>query len=190
MPPPLPDPEALIAALAEQARSAAGEGPDPEPEELLDYLAGRLAPKEAERVGRQLAASPETARALLDLAELEAAGAAAGEGPADLAVRAGWRDFESRLPTAAPLPRRPPVWLSTLAASLLVTTLGLGSWAWRLQGELHRPIANVRSLELTDSRSASEPVISLPSGAPLRLVLAPVERCPGYTAEIAGPQGS
>jgi hypothetical protein len=188
MPPPRTDAEALIAALAEHARSAAGETPDREPEELVDYLAGRLTPEDEERLGRQLAASPEATRALLDLADLEAAGAAAGEGPADLAARAGWRDLESRLPAAAPRPRRPPVWLSAIAASLLVTTLGLGSWVVRLQGEGARPVANVMSLELpSGSRAGREPAVALSPGAPFRLVLDPAERCPAYTAEIEGP---
>src|SRR4051794_23131156 len=93
------DREALIAALAEEARSgAAGE---PEPEELLEFLAGRLPPEDERRVERQLAASPEAARALLDLQDLEAAGAAAGTQPTELAVRAGWRDLQGRLPAAS-----------------------------------------------------------------------------------------
>lgn len=192
MPPPRNDREALIAALAEEARSrraAGGEAPDPAPEELLDYLAGRLAPEDEERVARQLAASPDASRALLDLAELEAARAAAGEGAADLAARAGWRDFERRLPDAAPRLRRPPAWLSAVAASLLVTTLALGSWVLRLQGELHRPVANLKSLDLVSgSRAGGEPGVELPAGAPLRLVLAPSERCAGYAAEIEGPR--
>jgi hypothetical protein len=187
MPPPRTDAEALIAALAEQARSAAGEHPDPEPEELLDYLAGRLTPEDEERLGRQLAASPEAARTLLDLAELEAAGAAAGEGPADLAARAGWRDLERRLPTAAPRSRRPPVWLSAVAASLLVATVGLVARVLWLQGELRRPIANVPSLELVSGRAGSDPDVALPPGVPLRLVFHPAERCPKYAAEVDGP---
>ncbi|HEX7182282.1 MAG TPA: hypothetical protein VF756_10590 [Thermoanaerobaculia bacterium] len=184
------DPEALIAALAEQARSDAGGGPEPEPEELLDYLAGRLSPEEEQRIGRQLAADPDAARALLDLAEFEAAGdTAAGERPADLAVIAGWRDLKERLPAAAPRSRHPPAWLSAIAASLLVATVGLGTWVWRLQGELDRPVANLASLDLVSgSRAGNEPVIELPPGAPLRLVLAPAERCPGYTAEVEGPR--
>ena len=189
---PTTDAEALIAALAEQARSDAGEGPRPEPEELLDYLAGRLPPEDEQRIGRLAAGDPDTAGALLDLAELEAAGNAAnsaGERPADLGVRAGWRDLEKRLPSAAPRSRHPPAWLSTIAASLLVSTLGLGSWAWRLQGELRRPVANLPSLDLVSgSRAGDEPVVELPPGAPLRLVLAPAERCPGYTADLEGPR--
>ncbi len=193
MPPPSPrstDHEALIAALAEQARSGASAEPEPEPEELLDYLEGRLAPEDEQRIARRLAADPAAAQALLDLAELEAAGAAAaGDRPAELATRAGWRDLQSRLPGAAPRTRRPPAWLSAIAAALLVTTVGLGSWVFQLQGELHRPVANLQSLELASgSRAGNDPVVELPLGAPLRLVLDPAERCPGYAAELEGPQ--
>src|SRR5712691_6211703 len=172
MPTPRTDSEALIAALAEQARRAAGENPDPEPEELLDYLAGRLTPEDEQRLDRELLASPAATRALLDLADLEAAGAAAGEAhPAELAVRAGWRDLERRLPGAAARSRRPPVWLAAVAASLLLTTVGLGSWVWRLHGELYRPFGNVKSLELASgSRAGRMPVVALSPGAPFRLV--------------------
>jgi hypothetical protein len=189
MPTPRTDAEALIATLAEQARSAAGENPDPEPEELLDYLAGRLTPEDEQRLDRELLASPAATRALLDLADLEAAGAVAGEArPAELAVRAGWRDLEGRLPGAAVRSRRPPVWLAAIAASLLVTIVGLGSWVWRLQDELRRPVGNVKSLELASgSRAGREPVVALSPGAPFRLVLDPAERCPTYTARIDGP---
>jgi len=193
MPPPLTDREALIAALAadaEERSAAAGESPEPEPEELLDYLAGRLDPEAEQRLDRKLAASPAATRALLDLADLEAAAETVKDGPADLAVRAAWRDFESRLPDAAARPRRPPRppgWLVTIAASLLVATVGLGSWVVRLQSQLHRPVANLPSLDLVSgSRAGTEPSVRLPAGAPfLRLVLAPSERCDRYTAEIA-----
>ena len=141
------DREALIAALAEEARSGAPSA-EPEPEELLDYLAGRLSPEDEERLGRQLAASPEAARALLDLEDLEAAGAAAGTRPAELAARAGWRDLRERLPVSVPWFRRLPPLLSSIAAVLLVTTVGLGIRDMRLQEELSQPVANVGRLEL------------------------------------------
>lgn len=182
------DREALIAALAEEARSRAGE--TPEPEELLDYLAGRLAPEDEERLGRELPASPEATRALLDLADFEAAGAAAGSRPPEVAVQAGWRELQGRLPDARrPWPRRLPALLSAAAAGLLVTTVGLGTWVWRLQSELDRPIANLPSLELLAvTRAGREPAAELPAGARLRLVLFPQERCPGYEAELEGPK--
>nr|MDP9122821.1 hypothetical protein [Acidobacteriota bacterium] len=63
--PPRTDSAALVAALAERSRGGAPSAA-PEPEELLDYLAGRLSPEDEERIGRQLAADPEAARALLD----------------------------------------------------------------------------------------------------------------------------
>jgi hypothetical protein len=185
-PPPHTDREALIAALAAEAAKTAAEGPDPEPEELLDYLDGKLAPEDEERIARHLAASPEAAEALLDLADFQAATTNAGAGPADLAARAAWRDLQSRLP--APRSRHPPAWLSTLAAALLVLSLGLGFELWRVQGGQQRLVANVRSLELPpESRAGNDPETGLPTGAPLRLVLAPAVRCPVYEAELAGP---
>jgi hypothetical protein len=181
------DREALIAALAEEARRGAGE--EPEPEELLDFLAGRLSPDDEARLDRHLMASPEATQALLDLADLEAAEAGAGSHPADLAVRAGWRDLERRLPGAVPWPRRLPGLLSAIAATLLITTVGLASWVWRLQSELRRPVANLQSLELSSgSRAGGERDVELAAGAPLRLVLLPNEDCPTYQAEVEGPE--
>src|SRR3954453_21177982 len=154
------DREALIAALAEEARSgAAGE---PEPEELLEFLAGRLPPEDERRVERQLAASPEAARALLDLEDLEAAGAAAGTQPTELAARAGWRDLREHLPAPVPWFRRLPPLLSSIAAVLLVTTVGLGVWGVRMQEELRRPIANVKSLDLVlEGRAMEEETVKV-----------------------------
>lgn len=185
--PPLDDRTALIVALAEEARSGAGEMP--ESEELLDYLGGRLSPEDEERLGRQLLASPEAARALLDLAEFEAAGAAAGSHLPDVAVHAGWRDLERRLPAAKPWPRRlSAVLLPGIAAALLVATVGLGSRVWKLEGERRRPVPNLETLELTLSRAGGEEAIGIPAGAPLLLLLDPRESCPGYEAKVEGPE--
>lgn len=186
---PMTDPVALIAALAEEARSAAGKSPDPEPEELLDYLAGRLSPEDEERIGRRLAASPEAARALLDLAELEAAGAAVEGQPPELAVMAGWRDLRSQLPAATPRSSRPPVWLSTVAATLLVSTVGLGSKVLLDRSERNRPVASATKIVefLSRPRGEREPPIDLAPGQSLVLALGPAVRCPTYTARIAGP---
>lgn len=192
-PAPSTDRDALTAALAEQARSDAPEMPEPEPDELLDYLAGRLAPEDEQRIARQLVADPAAARALLDLAEIQAAGATAGERPAELVVLAGWREIrdglQGRLSGAPPRFHRLSKLLPAIAASLLMATVGLGSWVWRLQGELRHPVANLRSLELASgSRAGNDPVVELPLGAPLRLVLDPAERCPGYAVGLEGPR--
>lgn len=181
------DREALIAALAEEARSGAPGEPDPEPEELLDYLEGRLSPEEEQRLDQHLLADPEATRALLDLAELEAAEAAAGSHPPDVAVHAGWRDFERRLQEAKPRPRRWSALISGIAAAWLVTTVGLGSWVWKLQGELRRPVANAPTLVLTPTSRAGEETIKIPAGAWLLLERDPDESCPVYEAEVEGP---
>lgn len=182
------DSEALTAALAEEARERAGDAPEPTEEELLDYLAGRLPPAAEKALQRQLVARPELAEKLLDLEAFAAAGETAGDRPSDLAAHAGWRDFEARRAAAGAPSRRPPPWLSALAASLLVATLGLSFWVWRLEREQGRPIANLESLELAaGSRAGAEPAVELEPGAPLQLVLEPGERCPAYQAVISGP---
>ncbi|HEX6900223.1 MAG TPA: hypothetical protein VF789_10940 [Thermoanaerobaculia bacterium] len=181
------DREALIAALAEEARAGAGDAGPPEPEELLDFLAGRLDPEEEERMSRRVAASPEASRALLDLADLEAAGAEAGERPRELGTLAGWRDFERRLPAAAP-PRPRRLWTllpSIAAAALLVCTLGLYG---RFQAELSRPLPNPLTAELATVRAA-EPSYALAPGQPLRPLLHPASVCPEYKAELDEPGG-
>ena len=186
------DAEALIAALAKEARSAAPSGKlEPDPEELLDYLAGRLSPADEERVGRQLVASSEAAGALLDLADFEAAGAAAGQAPGDQTAHAGWRDLQRRLPASAGVSwfRRQPPLLSGIAATLLVSTLSLGVSVVMLLKERGRPVANVPTLELdAGSRAADELALELPAGGLLRLVVVPAEHCLIYNALIQGPE--
>lgn len=185
------DREALAALLAEQARSdASPAAAEPEPEELLDYLAGRLPPAEAQRIERLLVANPEAARALLDLAELEAAGTAAEDRPAELAALAGWRDLQSRLPGARSSPRRLPPWLSTIAASFLLVAVGGLGWKVRSQErELSRPIVNPVNAELhAKTRASLGKSYELAPGAPFRVVLVlGAERCPLYTAELKVP---
>jgi hypothetical protein len=206
------DAEALAAALAERAEEEAarlGEEPGgggPAEEELLDYLDGRLAPEAEAALQRRLVASPEAARKLLDLEELlqaqaEArsgaqggtggeAGSRSGEGPADFAVRAGWRDLQGRLPGREGAWRRWPPLLSAVAATLALAVVGLGAWVWELESEREPSflVASVESLELgAASRSGQGEAVELEPGGFLRLVLLPEERCPEYRAEVTGP---
>ncbi len=183
-PPPQTDPEALIAALAAVAEAAWDGAPsgEPEPEELLDYLEGRLPPADEARVARQLAASPEAARALLDLADLEAAGAAAGTQPAELAARAGWRDLERRLPAAAPRPAPAAVALHPRRRAAGVH-LGLERQGVQGLGGAEpsgRQPRRASSWPLVAARPA-EQAVPLSSGAPLVLALDPAVHCPATT---------
>ncbi len=189
------DEEALtveLAAFARDAAGPAGAGPEPEADELLDYLAGRLSPEADAALRRRLVASPEATRKLLDLAELDEASSEAGTArpgePADLAVHAAWRDFERRLGKHPAAQRRAPPWLAGLAAALLLAVVGLGSWVWQLEHQAGQVVSNLRSLELAESVRSGEPAtVALPSGEPLRLVLAPAEACPAYQAKLDGP---
>jgi hypothetical protein len=183
------DREALIAALAADAEEARSTGTDgPEPEKLLDFLAGRLDPKEEERLSRYLMANPEASRALLDLEDLEAAGAQAGDRPAELATVAAWRDFERRLPAPPSRFQRFQKLLPSIAAALLVATIGLSAWIWQIRGERNRPVANLQSLTLAETRAGTERTVSLAPGAPLLLVIHPTPRCPHYEGVLEGPK--
>lgn len=212
--PPPTDAEALIAVLAEEARrgardaGVADDAPEPEPEELLDFLVGRLPADAERRFERRLVADPAAARALLDVADLADAEAGAATAPTDLAARGAWRDFQARLAASSPAAavsagrraaaapagpaaqRRSPPWLAVAAGLLLATSFGLGGWVWVLDRERGRPIGNLATLELAaGTRAGAEPTVEVAAGAPLLLILAPAERCPRYDAELAGPEG-
>ncbi len=182
------DPETLNAVLTAEALSRVSGGPEPEPEEVLDYLEGRLPPVAAARLERQLVASPAAARMLLDLEELAQAQPPKGDDAPQLAVQAGWRELRTGLPGTAPRTRERQQLPWVIAASLLLASVGLGAWVWTLELEKHRPVANLASLELAAGlRAAAESTVELPPGAPLRLVLAPADRCAVYAAALTGP---
>lgn len=195
------DSEILAEILGERARrDAEAEGADldpataPEPEELLDLLEDRLPPQEARRLERRVLADPEAAQALLDLAELAEAEASAGAGrPPEVATHAGWRDFQSRLEEKERKPRRTPPWLMAVAAALLVAAVGLSAWVWTFRDDpAPTLVANLPTLELAADVRGEETVVPLAPREPLRLVLAPAERCPTYRASVqwTGPAGA
>jgi hypothetical protein len=78
--------------------------------------------------------------------------------------------------------------LSALAAALLIAAVGLGVRVAQLESERDRPIGNLASLELAAAtRADREPTVELAPGEPVRLVLAPAERCDDYAAALTGP---
>lgn len=189
------DREALIAALAAEAEETRSTGTDgPEPEKLLDFLAGRLRPEEEERLSSYLLANPEASRALLDLADLEAAGAQAADPaaqrPAEIATVAAWRDLERRLPTS-PTPsrfRKLQRLLPSIAAMLLVSTISLATLVWRYHEKLSQPVANLQTLSLLSTRAGTEPSVAPPSGDPVRLLIDTHRtQCSSYEARVEGP---
>lgn len=192
------DLDLLTELLADHARAEAADGEaaagDLEPEEMLAFLEGRLEPAAAARLERRLVADPEAARSLLDLADFAAAEASAGDTPREIATHAGWRDFQERLGKPAAPARRTPPFLIALAAGLFVAVVALAGWVWTLSGAgpagLAGPagpavLGNLASLELgAGLRSDDLATAAVAPGAPVRLVVAPLERCPEYTAEI------
>lgn len=205
--PPLTDREALLATLAQRAREHAGfedaagkdgepgePAPLPEPEELLDFLDGRLSSQEAECLERRLLADPEAARALLDLADFEQAVGQLDEppgqqSPRDLLTHAGWRDFEGRRRAAEGRSKPWRLWLPTAVAAVLAMGVGLlGLRVVMLEREIGQPVTNLRSLELAaGNRAGGEPVAEVAAGEPLLLVFLPEARCEEYQGVLEGP---
>jgi hypothetical protein len=212
------DPEALIAALAEDARRRAAEAgagphrqpgaaepdddeldaaepgagaarwPEPDPEQLLEYLEGRLPAEEAARLERRLVADPAAARALADLADLAGAAPPAAEAPADLTVRAGWRDFEKRLDGARRRRGGRSPWLPALAAAASLAATLLGYRVVALQQMLSQPVGIAATLTLGETRSAAEEeTLELAPGEAAQLAIETERRCDAYRVEIEGP---
>jgi hypothetical protein len=229
-----PDAELLRTLLAEQAAAAAADdggeggggeyvaagapvaGADPgAADELVAYLRGELGAEAEARVRRRLLADPAAARALLDLADLEAAAAqveamqveamqveaTASPGaddrpvpPTDLAAAVGWRELRRRLRRLSSRSAWKPL-LATVAAASLLICVGLGVRLYRVEQRLaghggapvERPVVNLAGLDLTGgSRGAAPPVVEVAPGDPLWLAVTPPRRCPVYRAAVEG----
>lgn len=171
----------------------------PDSETLVDYLAGRLGEPEADRVRAWVAARPEAATRLLELAPFATA-TPPSDAVADFETRAAWRDFERRLradETAAVEPgavRRPGRWQAAIAAVFVLTAGGLALRVWQLEGALRRPIANLRTLELVgETRAGATPArFAIVAGEPFRVALFPAALpagCVAYDAVLRDDRG-
>jgi hypothetical protein len=196
---------ALKATMAARREELGG---PPTPEELLAYRDGRLDPAARQSVEARLAAHPDSARTLADLAafpEVEAAPGTPELSDEDVEVR--WQALRQRLgelpaeppaPRAVPRPRRFPAFRLALAALLLLAVGGAGGFvAGRAS---HPPRADLavnaviaelapveeggtRSMSLVEVPDTSEEVVlilGLPDGREL----------PQYGVEIEGSKGA
>ncbi len=196
---PMTDAQALAAVLAEDAVERSGE--HPELDELTGYLADDLAPEAEARIQDHLVACrPCTAR-LLDLETLQPAAPRTPEGVADLALAAAWREQKTRIADLESTRRRQHTlhWVSAVAASFFVATLGLSVHVSQLRqtiAGLRAPAANVATVYLDGSatRSETEPEV-LRVGADQRfavLFVTPPRNpsFPQYEMEILDAAGS
>ncbi len=156
------DAQALAAALAQNAAARAGD--HPQLDELADYLAEALAPAAEAQVRNHLVACRACAAKLLDLEPLTAPGPETAEGVADLAMAAAWREQKSRIAGLDLARRRQRTmrWVSAVAASFCVATLGLSAWVTQLRhtvAGLEAPEINVPTayFESSATRSDAEP---------------------------------
>ncbi len=193
------DDQALAAALAETAGHRADD--HPQLDELGDYLAGALAPAGEARVQDHLVACRDCTGRLLDLESLSAPGPQAAEGVADLALAAAWREQKTRIADLENAHRRRRIqrWVSAVAASFFVATVGLSVHVSQLRrtiAGLEAPTANVVTayLEPSTTRSTTAPVtLTVGEGQRLAVFFLTPPTAPAfasYDVEVLGAAGS
>lgn len=193
------DAQALAAALAEDAGKRAGD--HPQLEELSDYLAGELAPEVEARIQDHLVACRACTRKLLDLESLSAPESPTAEGVVDLALTAAWREQKTRIADFESARQRQHTlrWVSAVAASLFVATVGLSVHVSQLRrtiAGLEAPTANVVTayLEPSTTRSTTDPVtLTVSEGQRLAVFFLTPPSAPAfasYEVEVLGVAGS
>lgn len=171
---------AVMAARREQL------GEPPTPEELLDYRDGRLDDAERETIEAKIAAFPDAARALADLAAFPEVEPAEGVGEvSDEQLAARWESFRERLGTGearraevieiatrrkpAPGPRPSFSWLAAAASLAFAVGLGSGLMFERILRK-PPPAINVTIAQLAPAgtgaeRSGEPTVVEVPESA-------------------------
>lgn len=160
-----------IAAAVEPDLQPAG--PDhPNIDELIAYQVGQLSEEQALGLQAHLLSCRECVELLLDLKTFVTAEGASSDVPSSFEAAAGWRSLRSRLRK----PSRPTGWL--LAASIVISIVGLSSWAL-----LERTTASELRFEVArlSLPQPDVPIVDLypesgergPSAAPTALVIPP-----------------
>ncbi len=192
------DAQVLAATLAEDAGKRSGD--HPQLDQLSDYLAGELAPEAEARIQDHLVACRTCTTQLLDLESLSEPGPRTAGGVADLALAAAWREQKTRIAELEGARRRQRTmrWVSAVAASLFVATVGLSVHVSQLRrtiAGLEAPEINppVVHLDASASRSGTEAkIVELgPDDRSLILSITPLAaEWPAYQVEVLSASGS
>lgn len=183
---------ALTSLFAEEHAGVAGHV---EPEELLAYHEGELAPEDARRVRDHLEGCRDCVAALLDLETLAAPDPPRADGATDFELAAAWRTFRKSVDGAG---RRPTLrWFQAAAAVLLASTLGLSAWVIELRQarqQSSEPRLNVPVLYVESTRGPDgfDGRIEIPAGEEsFMLFLMPTDlrEFASYEVEISGTGG-
>jgi hypothetical protein len=190
--------DGMLGFLAEDGRRRRDPEAHPSAETLTAYQANELTADEDERIQSHLAVCAQCTELLLDLDEFLQPPVAAAP-VADFEAAADWRKLRESLgtpekkdPAARPDRRRffASVWGGySVAAALLVLTIGLGIWNGELARELKKPqpLGGPRTLTAEgSSRGTENPGADEPVVLPAQIILIPsTDRpAPSYRLEI------
>jgi Putative zinc-finger len=193
-----PDLDGMLGFLAEDGRRRRDPEDHPSAETLTTYQANELTADEDERIQSHLAVCSHCTELLLDLNEFLQP-PAAPEPVADFEAAANWRKLrenlgrpETKSPVARPDRRRffASVWGGySVAAALLILTVGLGARNGELARELKKPQPLGTPKTLTaegSSRGSENPKADEPIALPAQivLILSTDRPAPSYRLEI------
>ena len=156
----------------------------PDADELVAYHEGTLSPAEMQRVQDHLVACRECAALVVDLERLgDPEFGADAEIPEDFEERV-WEGVKPEKVVRFPERRRMP-WLQPLAATLLISTLALSGWVFRLRNqveELSSPQLNAPILDLYpgSTRGEKQAVQTVPPDARLFTLVLNLQGRPAF----------
>jgi hypothetical protein len=168
-------------------------------DELISYHAGELSGEQAEQLQEHLFICEECAAAILDLHELNGKEQVDSEStPSQKMVTAAYQSVQNRIRDDGRVQQPVVAW--ALAASFLLTTLGLAAWVLHLHhrvDELAGPRLNVMVTDLVPAADprrdhGSAQVVTLPrssDGVLLILNLGDLRFFPSYQVEITDRDG-
>jgi hypothetical protein len=183
------DIDALAEVLAEVASDRGGEHPGPE--QLLDYLQGKMSEEPEAGIQDHLIMCRSCTEHLLELESISNPQRPANRETPDFELAAAWRQLRAKIAAGALGQLARPRFLQAVAAVLLLATVGMAGWVAQLSRFVPEPQLNPSILYLGEStRGESIPSIELAAGDEwLLLIVTPAKLMPAYEVEVRSDGG-
>jgi hypothetical protein len=183
------DIDALAEALAEVALGRAGEHPGPD--QLLDYLQGKMSEASETGIQDHLLTCRSCTEHLLELESISNPQQSANQETTDFELAVAWKRLGDKVTAGALARFARPRFLQAVAAVLLLATVGMAGWVARLSWLGPEPQLNPSILYLGEStRGEGVPGIELATGDEwILLIVTPVRLLPEYEVEVRNADG-